>query len=205
MKKIGIYGGTFNPIHNGHLNIAKQMGEMLGLDYILIIPANVAPHKVGIPIIDWHHRYEMCRLACKGNHYFQVCDIELKRKGRSYTIDTLNYISNKYHDSHLYLMMGSDSFFSIIKWVGFEKIIQLVTLCVAPRNANEIPQLLKFEKDLRNKGATTRICDIHLESISSSEIRYKISKGLSVEEMLPIKIIDYIKRNGLYVKNGRVR
>lgn len=204
MKKIGIYGGTFNPIHNGHLNMAKQMGKMLGLDYILIIPANVAPHKVGLPIIDWNYRYEMCCLACKESHYFQVCDIELKRKGRSYTIDTLNYISNKYDDSHLYLMMGSDSFFSIIKWVGFEKIIQLVTLCVAPRNTKEISQLLKFEKELRNKGATTRICDIHIESISSSEIRYKISKGLSVEEMLPVKIIDYIKRNGLYVKDGGV-
>jgi nicotinate-nucleotide adenylyltransferase len=204
MEKIGIYGGTFNPIHNGHLNMAKQMGNMLELDRILIIPANVPPHKVGVPITEEKHRYEMCRLACEESRLFQVCDIELKREGRSYTVDTLNEISSKYNNSRLYFMVGSDSFLSVIKWVGFEKIIRLATLCTAPRNTKEIPQLLKMEQLLRSKGAITRICDIPIMPISSTEIRNRISKGLNVEEVLPQKIVDYIKKNGLYMKNKGV-
>ncbi len=201
MEKIGIYGGTFNPIHNGHLNMAKQMGKVLGLDRVLVTPANMPPHKAGIYVANEKHRYEMCRLICEESRLFQVCDIELKREGRSYTVDTLREIYNAHKNCHLHFMMGSDSFLSIIRWVGFEKIIRFATLCTAPRDIKEVPKLLEMEDMLRSKGADTRICDIPIVPISSTEIRNRISKGLAVDEMIPPKIMHYIKMNRLYEKN----
>lgn len=201
MKKIGVYGGTFNPIHNGHLNMVKQMAIMVGLDNILIIPTNIPPHKEESAIAESRHRYEMCRLACGENHLFEICDLELKREGRSYTVDTLNEISSTYINSKLYFMMGSDSFLSVSRWLGFEEIIKLAALCTAPRNIKEIPQLVKMEQLLRSRGANTIICDISIMPISSTEIRSRISRGLSVEEMVPKKVIDYIDKNGLYMSS----
>lgn len=198
MKKIGIFGGTFNPIHNGHLNMAEKIGDSLGLDIILIIPANIPPHKSNISIMNGKYRYEMCRLACEGNHLFKLSNIELKKEGRSYTVDTLNDISNVYKDSKLHLIMGADSFLSVIRWVGFEEIIKLATLCTTPRDIKEIPQLNKMEQLLKSRGADTRICNVPIMPISSTIIRKKIYSGLEVDGMLPEKVYDYIKNNNLY-------
>lgn len=200
MKKIGILGGTFNPIHNGHLNMAEKIGSNLELDLILIIPANIPPHKSFAPILDKKHRYEMCRLACENNPLFKLCDIELKKDSRSYTVDTLKEISNEFKNSKLYLIMGSDSFLSVFKWVGFEEIINLATLCTTPRNLNEAPHLIKMDKILKSRGADTIILNIPIISISSTIIRKNISNGLEIREMLPEKVYDYIKKNNLYNK-----
>lgn len=198
MKKIGIFGGTFNPIHNGHLNIAKKIGKSLGLDAIHIIPANVPPHKSYISIMEGKHRYEMCRLACEGNPLFILNDIELKKEGRSYTIDTLKEVSSYYKDCKLYLIMGSDSFLSVVNWVGFEEIIKLATLCTSPRDVNEIQQLNKMNQFLKSKSADTILCNFPVMPISSTLIRKNIYNGLGINGMVPENVADYIKKNNLY-------
>src|SRR5665648_125353 len=198
MDKIGIFGGTFNPIHNGHINMAEKIGYCLGLDVILIIPANVPPHKLYIPIIDSKHRYEMCRLACEENPLFELSNIELKNERRSYTIDTLKQISSDYEDCKLYLIMGSDSFLSVTNWVGFEEIIKLATLCTAPRNINEMPQLNKMNQILKSRSVDTRICNIPVMPISSTIIRKNIYNKLKINGMVHEKVVAYIKKNNLY-------
>lgn len=200
MKKIGIFGGTFNPIHNGHLNMAERIGYSLGLDIILIIPAKMPPHKSFVPIIDSKHRYEMCRLACEKNPVFKLCGIELEKDGRSYTIDTLKELSSDYKDCKLYLIMGSDSFLSVVNWVGFEEIIRIATLCTAPRGLNEMPCLNKMHELLKSRGIYSIICNIPVMPVSSTIIRKSISSGLEVGSMVPEKVYDYIKRNNLYNK-----
>lgn len=199
MDKIGIYGGTFNPIHNGHINMVKQMARILELDLVLIIPAQLPPHKSWIPIVKSEYRYEMCKLAFEGEQRFQVSDVELKRKGNSYTVDTLREISNVYRNSRLYLMMGSDAFLSIIKWIGFEEIIKLATLCTAPRDENDLVSMLEVEETLKKRGAITKLCNIEILEISSTGIRNRISKGLKFEEMVPQKVAYYIKEKFLYM------
>lgn len=199
MKKIGIFGGTFNPIHNGHLNMAENIGINLNLDFILVIPASIPPHKAWLNITDDKHRYEMCRLACEGNPLFKVSDIELKREGRSYTIDTLNEISSNYKDSRLYLIMGSDSFMSVNRWVGFKEIINLTTLCTTSRDISENEHLYKMNKMLQDMGANTKICDTPILPISSTVIRKNIYNGLEINSMVSEKVADYIRRNKLFI------
>ncbi|MBP1926434.1 nicotinate-nucleotide adenylyltransferase [Sedimentibacter acidaminivorans] len=200
MKKIGIFGGTFNPIHNGHLNIAKKIGNSLGLDVIHIIPANVPPHKSYIPIMEGKHRYEMCRLACEGDPLFKLNDIELKKEGRSYTVDTLNEISIDYKYSKLFLILGSDSFLSITNWVGFEEITKLAVLCTTPRDIKEVAQLNKMDQLFKSRGVETIIFDIPVIPISSTLIRKRIQNRMEIHEMVPRNVADYIKINNLYNK-----
>ncbi len=199
MEKIGIFGGTFNPIHNGHINLAEKIGRDLNLDIIFIIPASIPPHKAWMNITDSKHRYEMCRLAVEGNPLFKVCDIELKREGKSYTIDTLNEILNIYKNSKLHLIMGSDSFLSVIRWVNFDEIIKTAILCTAHRDLNESLRLHKMEQVLNAKGAETQICEVPIMPISSTKIRKNIYNGLKIEGMVPENVADYIKRNTLFL------
>ncbi len=202
MKKIGIFGGTFDPIHNGHLNLADKVSEVLNLDKVLIIPASVPPHKRWLQITDSKHRYEMCRLACQGNKLYEVSDIEIKREGSSYTAQTIGEISEIYKKSKLYILMGSDSFLSVSKWYRFDEIIKLATICTVARNEEELLKLNDAQKFLHEMGADTVICDVPIVPISSTTIRNNIRNGYSIDDMVSEKVADYIKRNCLYKQKG---
>lgn len=201
MNKIGIFGGTFNPIHNGHLNLAEKVSDYLNLDKVLIVPASVPPHKEWLKITDSKHRYEMCRLACQENPLYEVSDIEIKRIGRSYTIDTINEISVTYENSKLFFIMGSDSFLSVMKWLKFKDIARLTTICTAARNEEEYKVLHEAQKLMRAEDTDTIVCDIPTVTISSTEIRNNIIKGNNIENMVPASVAEYIKRNNLYKQN----
>lgn len=201
MSNIGIFGGAFNPIHNGHIYLAEEISNLLDLDKVLIIPASIPPHKAWLQMTDSKHRYEMCCLACEDNPLFYVSDMEINREGSSYTIDTLNEISAIYKDSNLYMILGADSFLSVIKWFKFAEIIKLAALCTAPRSIDDYNILLETDKLLKAAGAETRIFNIPIMPISSTFIRKNLLYGNSVEGMIPVKVSEYIKRNNLYKQN----
>ena len=131
MMKVGIYGGTFNPVHTGHIHAAKQAAEILGLDKLILIPDRIAPHKEipsGSPTPE--QRLEMLRLAVAGETGIEVSDIELKREGKSYTYLTVEALSEEYPGAELYLLMGTDMFLTFHTWKNPERITAKATLAV---------------------------------------------------------------------------
>jgi nicotinate-nucleotide adenylyltransferase len=182
--------------------MAEKIASILCLDSVIIIPTNVAPHKSLIPIqlIGKEHRYEMCRLACEDNNLFKLSDIEIKKEGKSYTVDTLREISKNNKNCKLYLIMGSDSFLSISNWFGIEEIINLVTICAVIRDPKENARINKMDQILKNKGAKIILFYIPIVNVSSTMIRNRIGKGIDVTGLIPDKVYDYIKHNTLYSK-----
>lgn len=131
--KIGILGGTFNPIHIGHLILAEEAREKLGLDKVIFVPAYLPPHKDNSDIAQASSRFEMANLAINGNEYFSVSDIEIKRNGRSYTIDTLREFKKAYPQDDLFFIIGSDLLTYLDEWKDLKEIIKMVKFVAATR------------------------------------------------------------------------
>ncbi len=191
-RKIGILGGTFDPIHIGHLVLAEQVKEKLKLDQVIFIPCFSPPHKRGRKLSPAKDRFHMTQLALKGNPFFSVSDIELKRKGLSYTVDTLKQLKNLYSDSQIYFLTGSDVLNEIHTWKDPEKIYKLVKVVIATR-----PGFDEFdpENHFAKKSIIVKITGV---DISSSQIRERVKKGQSIKYLVPLKVEEYIKKEKLY-------
>ena len=185
--KIGILGGSFNPPHIGHMILAEFVKEHLNLDRIIFIPCNIPPHKSKREIVPGKHRLRMLELALKGRKDYLVSDLELKRGGISYTVDTLMTLKKKYSKDKLFLIIGSDLYQDFSTWYKPEEIKKLVKLVVVVKTL-----LKKKEKNI-----------IFLKmpriEISSSLIRERLRKGLSIRWFVPEEVRKYILRNKLYV------
>ncbi len=188
---IGIFGGTFNPIHLGHLIIAGKVRESLNLEKIIFVPAHYPPHKKA-PEIGGLHRYRMVKLAISNNFYFVASKIELEREGKSYTIDTVNALKKMYlPEKDFYFILGLDAYLETDSWKEIEKLKKLVTFVVVKRNV--IPS---GTRNLSFKNVS--FIDLEPIGISSSEIRSRIKKGKSVHTLLPDKVMNYIQQHHLY-------
>ena len=196
-SNIGIMGGTFNPIHNGHLLLAKNTCDKFNLDHILVMPSGCPPHKKGQDILDVNHRCHMVKLAIQNEPKLIFSDIEIKRKGDSYTADTLTDIKDIYNK--IYFIIGEDSLFNIQTWYHPEITMKLATLVVAKRddclNSNFYDQI-KHLKDTYH--ANIEVLSNFNCPISSSQIRSNVFNGLSIKEMVPRSVEDYILDNKLY-------
>jgi len=191
-QKMGILGGTFDPIHLGHLILAKQLAEKLKLDKVLFIPSASPPHKDLSEVSDAKIRFEMTKLAVEDNHLFSVSDIELKREGRSYTVITIQELKKLYPDSEPYLLGGSDILDEINTWKEPEKIFELIKVVIGVR-----PGFNKIDKD--NEFLKKSIVyPINGLEISSSQIREKVKKGESIRYLVPLKVEEFIRAKGLY-------
>ena len=189
---MGILGGTFDPIHLGHLILAKQLAEKLKLDKVLFIPSASPPHKDLSEVSDAKIRFEMTKLAVEDNHLFSVSDIELKREGRSYTVITIQELKKLYPDSEPYLLGGSDILDEINTWKEPEKIFELIKVVIGVR-----PGFNKIDKD--NEFLKKSIVyPINGLEISSSQIREKVKKGESIRYLVPLKVEEFIRAKGLY-------
>lgn len=197
-KKIAMLGGTFNPIHNGHIYIAQQFAEKLSLCKVLFVPTYIAPHKESKDLASAHHRLNMCKIAAKVNPIFEVSDIEIRRGGKSYTIDTLKELKNLYPDSRLYLLCGADMFTTLHQWKNYKEIIKLAAICSLPRDEQDFATLLEYSKNLEKDGAQTFLLNAPKKTISSTNIRDLITQGKDISQFVPLKVIDYIKTNSLY-------
>ncbi|MFH1622697.1 MAG: nicotinate-nucleotide adenylyltransferase [Candidatus Omnitrophota bacterium] len=186
--RIGIFGGTFNPIHFGHLVLAEQAYEKLNLDKVIFIPSYFPPHKDVPNIVSATHRYKMVSLAIQGNPRFKISDIEIKRKGRSFLIDTLRQLSKIYPKSELYFISGSDVSNQISKWNSIEEIFSLAKFVLAKRPGYRLKRY--------NRGIS--VISITELDISSSLVRRKIKLGQSIHYLMPLRVIKYIKEKRLY-------
>lgn len=187
MKKIGIYGGSFNPIHNGHIYMARYAVKVLKLDKLIIVPVGKPSHR-NDNLVDGQKRLEMCRLAFKDDIKIEVSDIEIKSNKISYTFDTLLDIMELYPDSKYYEIIGEDSGEYFHKWKNYEEILKKAKIVIFRRKG--------YSTLLKNKNIL-EIKNDFLE-YSSTEIRANILKGESIENMLPKDILEYIKEYNLY-------
>ena len=199
--KIGILGGTFNPIHNAHLNLAREFMQKLALDRMSIVPTYLPPHKSGKDLLNAQDRLEMCRLAVRNEKPpYHVSEYEIKQEGKSYTYRTLMHIQEKYPGAELFLLMGGDMFLTVQDWRRAEDIYRLATLCAIQREKGELT-LLDMHKDiLETRGARCLLLDIEAQPLSSTFVRQKIEQGEDVFAYLHPDVWAYIKEKGLYRK-----
>lgn len=197
MTSIGILGGTFDPVHMGHLILAEQAWERLGLENVLFIPAADPPHKAGDGITDAAHRLCMVRLAIEGNDHFECSRIELDRPGPSYTIDTVRQLRAELgNESGLYLLIGADEAEDFMSWRDPYGIQKLVTVVVANRPGHSVDDALRsLPGDLAAKIVGLEMPGV---DISSTGIRERVMSGQSVKYLVPDAVEGYIRSNGLY-------
>jgi nicotinate-nucleotide adenylyltransferase len=215
-RRVGIFGGTFNPIHLGHLRSAEEVREAQHLDRVLFVPSATPPHKPRYGLVSAEHRLAMVRLAIAGNPYFEVSTIEIDRPGRSYSVDTLRALRAEMPGVSFVFIMGLDAFREIDTWKEYERVFELADLVVTSR-----PPL--GEPDLRRAlpvAVRARVCypDKQLEhrrenriifqpvsdlNISASAIRQRCRRGLSIRYLVPAAVERYITRHGLYAGRSR--
>ena len=203
MTKVGIMGGTFNPIHFGHLILAETAYEEIGLDRILFMPSKNPPHKDSTEVISEEHRLKMVELAVQGNPHFQLSTIELDREGTTYTVDTLAQLTKENPNTDYYFILGADSLIKLETWKNCQGVLDLCTVVVAGRDdlkTEDIQLKIQYYKD--KYGA--RIITLNMPSyeLSSGFLRDRISKGKSIQYYVPEKVKDYILSNFLYMSNS---
>lgn len=195
--RIGIFGGAFNPVHNGHLNLAETFFEDLRLDKLLLIPTAKPPHKSDEGLLSGQDRVNMLRLAVENKPY-EISTIEFERNDKSYTYDTLIELKRLYPDSEFFLIIGADQFIHFDKWYRYADILGMVTLCTSARENEEEKQLIIKSAQRLGIKDSFYMSSRAVIRVSSSEIREKIKNGSDVSSLLPKKVFDYISEKGLY-------
>ncbi|MBQ9082259.1 MAG: nicotinate-nucleotide adenylyltransferase [Clostridia bacterium] len=197
-KRVAILGGTFNPIHNGHIYLARAFAELLNLDEVQIMIANTPPHKAAPDLASNEHRLNMVRLAQQAEPVLRPCDLELKRAGKSYTYATLRHLCRRNPDTEYYFLTGADMFLTIHQWKRPLEIFHRAVICTSPRDAQGYEELKAFEPFLNKMGARTVVADFSPPPISSTQVRNAICAGEPVDDLIPANIAEYIRRHGLY-------
>ncbi|WP_176790144.1 MULTISPECIES: nicotinate-nucleotide adenylyltransferase [Ruminococcus] len=199
--KTGVFGGTFNPVHKGHIMLAEYCMDSVGLDRIIMIPTAVPPHKISNNLASENDRLNMCKLACRGKENFFVSDIEIKRQGKSYTYETLTQLKEIYPDDHLYTIMGADMFLTLNRWKNPEIIFEKSSIITIPRDEENKLELENFyNKVLKAMGASSVILPNPVMSVSSTFIRENLDNFNLISDMLDKGVYDYIIKNNLYRK-----
>ncbi|EFR32968.1 nicotinate-nucleotide adenylyltransferase [Peptoniphilus harei ACS-146-V-Sch2b] len=198
MKKYGIFGGSFNPIHYGHLMICEYIKEEMGLDKVIFIPTGNPPHKE--LELSAEDRYEMVRLAISPNPDFEISDIETTRVKKSYTVDTIRELKKIYKEEKLYFLIGLDSLFQLKTWMKIGDLSQEIEFVVALRpgylDREEVNKEIDFLRE--NFGTKINLIKTPLYEISSTDLRDRIREGKSLRYLIPKKVLDYIEESGFY-------
>lgn len=201
MAKIGFLGGTFNPIHNGHLYLADSAYKALSLDKVLIVPSGISYFKVNEDVLPKEVRSEMTKLAISDYPYFEFSDIEITRDGNTYTYETLLELADIYKDDQIFFIAGADTLFSIESWKKPDVIFENCTLAVMNRdNSNLFEITEKCNYYFEKYKARTVIIDVNKIDISSTHIRELIHNGCfdELKNMIPDNVFEYIIKNNLY-------
>lgn len=210
MQPVGILGGTFDPVHNGHLHLATTFLEQLKLAEILFVPSNNPPHRPA-PLASPEQRLEMLKLAVENHPHLKIDDCELERGGISYTIDTLKHIRNKIDEAPLCLIMGMENFKTLNHWHQWQSLLDYAHIVIVNRperdeniNSEEIKNFMSTFittaiEDLRDQAAGCILkLDIPMLDISSTQIRNNIHSNLDSESLLSDKVLDFIHTQHLY-------
>jgi len=213
--RVGLFGGTFNPVHWGHLRAAEEIREMFDLKKVIFIPNNISPHKESREIVSAHHRLRMLDLAIIDNPQFFTSDVELKRPGKSYSIETISYFKHTLgRELNLFFILGTDAFLEITNWKNYQELFSLCNFIVMSRPRYELEELHQFipnkvKKDFRYQPDENRF--IHSSNfffffvgitaidISSNSIRSFIKDGRSIKYLLPEEVENYVKEHKFYM------
>lgn len=195
---IGVIGGTFDPIHIGHLIIAEEARVQLGLERVIFIPAGLPPHKLDWEISQAEHRLAMVELAIASNPRFSISRIDIERSGPCYTVDTIELLQKELGPGEeVHFIIGSDSLSEILTWHEPERLINLCYLAVVKRPGYEV-DLEELEELLPGISSRVRFIDAPLVGVSSTDIRRRVREGLSIKYQVPEKVEEYIYKHGLY-------
>lgn len=197
--KIGIMGGTFNPIHIGHLLLSERAYEQFDLEKVYVMPTNNPPHKMDTKIESDLHRCAMVQLAIESNPHFELSLLEVNRKGLTFTVDTLRELQSQYPDKEWYFIVGGDSLEYMDKWRSPEIIFSMATIVVAIRDEYDEEALQEKIKHLQELyHAKIELISMPNIEISSTDIRQRLSHGLSCKYLVPERVEAYISRHQLY-------
>ena len=196
--RVGMFGGSFNPVHCGHVQLVESFIIELSLDRVFVVPAFVSPFKLEGGAVIPEHRLEMCRLAFADIPQVTVSDIEILRQGASYTYQTLITLSEKCCAEKIYLLLGADSFLTVQDWKKPESIFEHAVICGIPRETENAAVLEKHASILEGLGAQSLILRTEVMTVSSTQIRNLIKKGQSISGLVPRSVEQYIQSHQLY-------
>jgi nicotinate-nucleotide adenylyltransferase len=197
--RVGIFGGTFDPIHSGHLVIAEAVKDQLNLAEIIFVPAGQPWLKADWPISPAQHRRAMLRLALAGKPYFKISDAELERAGPSYTVDTVEELRRKMgEDAELFFILGWDSLATLPRWHDASRLIRLCTLVAVHRPGYPRPDLKPMAKSVPGVSRRVIFMTEPCVDISATDIRVRVRQGLPLTDLVPEAVARYSKENGLY-------
>lgn len=215
-NRVGVFGGTFDPVHNGHVALVHQFKKQCGLDSVVIIPAALPPHKLTLPLSSFAHRYAMLELAFAGVAGVYLSRLEQRRQGPSYTIDTLKELTESVTGNRCwFLVLGADAFAEIHTWKQYKKIVDLVCLVVFNRGTDSenpliglVPKMFadySFAEERRTffdeAGDKIQFLDMPTVAASSSVLRESISTGKEWQQQVPTEVVAYITDHNLYTSN----
>lgn len=200
MSRIGIMGGTFNPIHQGHLMLAQKAYEQFELDKVLVIPNKLPAYKDQDELLDSKQRSRMVQLAIADYPYMEFSDLELTRSGPTYTIDTLQSLKQEYPEDDFYFILGGDSLADLHKWRAYKEILTLTVILCARRNDADVPELEQIKLWLEAEVAEAQIyiMDTPMMNISSTEIREQLQSGEKAPQGIPEAVLTFIQEYDLY-------
>lgn len=201
MRKVGLFGGSFDPVHSGHMIIAQDAAEKLELDEVIFIPAGIPPHKQHLQQASSEHRLNMLNLAVESDIRFATSDLEIGRGGISYTFDTVFEFHNSLKNTDLYLIVGSDTLVDLHNWYNIDEILELCEVASFMRPGESertvIEQKVRLDAALKER-VLANAFESHMVDISSSEIRMRVAEGLSIRYLVPTEVEMYIFEHGLY-------
>jgi nicotinate-nucleotide adenylyltransferase len=198
--KTGVLGGTFDPIHNAHIIVAEEAIFSLDLAEVLFIPTAQTPLKEDLPMSAAEHRVQMVRLSIAGYPHFKLSTVEIDRPGISYTVDTISELrDNLGAEDELFFIVGWDSLAQLHRWKEPARMVQMCHLVAVPRPGYSLPDLDSLEKGVPGLSQKLILLDKPEVDISSTAIRERASRGLSIDHLVPPPVADYIKQNRLYL------
>lgn len=198
---VGVFGGSFDPVHLGHLILAEICREAAGLDRVLFLPAPRPPHKDESDLTPLETRVEMLQLAISGQPAFAVEDMEKDRPGPSFTADTLEELHRRRPEDHLFLLLGSDSLLDLPRWYDPQRILRLATLLVAARPGYPLPDLDALRADLNlpeHEPLRLLVAEVPLIDISATALRRRIREGRTIRYQVPRAVEAYLRDKNLY-------
>lgn len=197
--RLGIFGGSFDPVHYGHLILAEQCREQCELDEVWFVPARQPPHKTARHLSPEKARLEMLELATAGHEAFRVSDIELRREGLSYTVDTLQQLHDEGPQRELFFLIGGDSLFDLPHWREPDRIAELATIVAVNRAGRRLPERSELEQLLGpSLAARIKLVTMPAVDLSSTDIRARVQQGRSIRYLVPRAVEQYILEHGLY-------